>query len=192
MSFSRGPRSGCCRRRCGRGCAGATNIDHKARNNWGGFNMRFRSVPDTPEKYAGYLRWLRGERRKEKKKAKRKSTKRHSLTAAQRKRVLSKTGARCHICGGKIKDRWQADHVFPHSVGGGNHADNYLAAHVLCNNYRWDYVVEEFQQILKLGVWVRTQIEKQTGVGRQMALGFTKYERRRRRRKTRGKDRAAA
>ena len=149
--------------------------------------MGFRNVPVKPERYAEYLKWLRDERREEKKKTKKKGPKRHSLTEAQRKGVLSKTGARCHICGGRIKksDRWQADHVFPHSVGGGNHADNYLAAHALCNNYRWDYMAEEFQQILKLGVWARTQIERQTRLGRQMAIGLTNHERGRRRRRTR-------
>ena len=27
---------------------------------------------------------------------------------------------------------------------------NYLAAHAICNNYRWNYGAEEFQLILKL------------------------------------------
>lgn len=32
-------------------------------------------------------------------------------------------------------------------------ADNFLPAHSTCNNYRWDYLAEEFELILKLGVW---------------------------------------
>ncbi|UCH85108.1 MAG: HNH endonuclease [Candidatus Latescibacterota bacterium] len=145
--------------------------------------MSFRAIPGTPEKYAEYLRWLRSERNKNKNKER---PERQRLTAAQRKRILSKTGARCHICGGKIKDRWQADHVFPHSAGGGSCEDNYLAAHALCNNYRWDYTAEEFRQVLKLGVWARTQIDKETPVGQRVAKGFMSSERARRRRRNRG------
>jgi hypothetical protein len=33
-----------------------------------------------------------------------------------------------------------------------------LPAHSTCNNYRWDYLPEEFQYILKLGVWASTQM----------------------------------
>lgn len=67
------------------------------------------------------------------------------LTTAQRNEVLEKTAGRCHICGGEIHGSWSADHVLAHSAGGGNTADNYLPAHGLCNNYRWDYLPEEFQ-----------------------------------------------
>lgn len=72
----------------------------------------------------------------------------------------AKTGGPCHICGGLIDGRWQADHVLAYSGGGGHAADNYLPAHELCSIYRWDYLAEEFQEILKLGVWARTQIER--------------------------------
>jgi hypothetical protein len=46
-----------------------------------------------------------------------------------------------------------------------------------CNNYRWDYTSEEFQHILKLGVWLRTQIERRTTFGRASAAAFLAYER---------------
>jgi 5-methylcytosine-specific restriction endonuclease McrA len=97
-------------------------------------------------------------------------------SAAERSAILTKTGGRCHICGGTIQGVWQADHVFPHSGGGGHAADNYLPAHALCNNYRWDYTSEEFQHILKLGVWLRTQIERRTAFGRAAAAAFLAYE----------------
>src|SRR5215471_5118043 len=70
---------------------------------------------------------------------------------------------------------WQADHVFPHSGGGSHAADNYLPAHALCNNYRWEYTSEEFQHILKLGVWLRTQIERKT-LGLRRANSFLAHE----------------
>lgn len=94
--------------------------------------------------------------------------------------MFAKTGGRCHICGGPIVDAaWPADHVLAYSGGGTHSVDNYLAAHALCNNYRWDYLPEEFQYILKLGVWLRTQIEKQTVLGRACTIAFAAYEKRR-------------
>lgn len=42
---------------------------------------------------------------------------------------------------------------------------------------------EEFQIILKLGVWVRTQIEQQTPLGQQLASGFIAHEKARRKRR---------
>jgi hypothetical protein len=101
------------------------------------------------------------------------------LRPIDRARVLATTGGRCHICGGIIDGAWQADHVLAHSGGGTGSADNYLPAHALCNNYRWDYLADEFQMILKLGVWARTQIETGTGVGNEMARRFVAHEARR-------------
>ena len=101
------------------------------------------------------------------------------LNARDRAVILAKTDGRCHICGGTIEGAWQADHVLAHSGGGGCHRDNYLAAHALCNNYRWDYLPEEFQIILKVGVWARTQIERGTSVGREILERFVAYEARR-------------
>jgi 5-methylcytosine-specific restriction endonuclease McrA len=103
-----------------------------------------------------------------------------ALTAAQREQVLAKTAGHCHICGGTVAgEKWQADHVRPYSAGGIHQVDNYLPAHSLCNNYRWDYTAEEFQYILKLGVWARTQIERATAVGNDIASAFDKHETRR-------------
>src|ERR1700733_4110031 len=105
---------------------------------------------------------------------------RSSLTAEERLQVLAKTSGRCHICGGNIENqKWQADHVIAHSAGGTHDVDNYLPAHATCNNYRWDYLPEEFQYILKLGVWARTQIERGTAVGNDVASAFAGYETRR-------------
>ncbi len=57
--------------------------------------------------------------------------------------------------------------------------DNYLPAHSLCNNYRWDYLDKEFQLILKIGIWGKKQIEDKTDLGLKLAEGFIKYERNR-------------
>ena len=105
---------------------------------------------------------------------------RSALSKANRATVLSKTGGRCHICGGLIDDRnWQADHVLAFSAGGKHSIDNYLPAHFICNNYRWHYDAEEFQWILKLGVWLRTHIEKESRLGREVGKRFCDHDRRR-------------
>jgi hypothetical protein len=104
-------------------------------------------------------------RRKIKESLKNEKVPRVRLTQAQREEILNKTGKKCHICGGTITDRWEADHVLSHSKGGGHSVDNYLAAHPTCNNYRWDYMPEEFQEIMKLGIWMRTQVERNTKMG---------------------------
>jgi hypothetical protein len=100
-----------------------------------------------------------------------------ALSAEERVQVLEKTDRRCHICGGAIGDeKWHADHVIAHSAGGAHRVDNYLPAHSLCNNYRWDYLPEEFQSIMKLGVWARTQIERGTSLGDDIANAFLAHE----------------
>lgn len=105
---------------------------------------------------------------------------RTSLTLADRREILSKTGGRCHICGGQINaGSWEADHILAHSTGGKHSVENYLPAHSVCNNYRWHYDAEEFQWILKLGVWMRTQIEKGTSIGREAGQKFCNHDTRR-------------
>ncbi len=111
---------------------------------------------------------------------------RQQLTAAERAAVLATTSGKCHICGGDIDGSWNADHVLAHSAGGAAAPGNYLPAHGTCNNYRWDYLPEEFELILKLGVWARTQVERGTAVGLAVADKFAAHEAsriRRRRRK---------
>ena len=82
-------------------------------------------------------------------------------------------------------DKWEADHVLPHGSGGAHAADNYLAAHSLCNNYRWSYTPEEFQWVLKIGVWARLQMEHDTVFGAELTRRFFDYEvKREKRRKT--------
>ena len=131
-----------------------------------------------PADFRAYIVGLRSERRRGKRDSVRQ--RRGSLTAGERREVLAKTAGRCPICGGEIEGKaWQADHVMAHSAGGIHGIDNYLPAHSLCNNYRWDYLPEEFQTILKLGVWARTQIERETTVGKAIARGFSGHEIRR-------------
>jgi len=128
--------------------------------------------------FATYLRQLRLDRCQRKEGNRSFRPLRQSLAASERAHILAKTAGRCHICGGLIgESTWQADHVLAHSAGGAHSADNYLPAHSLCNHYRWDYSSEEFQHILKLGVWTRTQIERRTACGRAAAAAFLAHER---------------
>jgi hypothetical protein len=126
--------------------------------------------------FVGRLRTLRQSRRKLKLEL-RKGLVRESLSPRERDVVLAKTGSHCHLCGGQIEgDKWKADHISSHALGGQHSPDNYLPAHSLCNGYRWFYKPEEFQWILKLGVWLRTQIETETKLGGDAAKAFRKYE----------------
>lgn len=101
------------------------------------------------------------------------------LTPAQRLIVLQKTNKRCHVCAGKLAaDNFQADHVIPHIAGGHHSVDNYLPACATCNNYRWHYLPEEIQWVMKLGVYAKTQIENETTLGVAFAESFMKYEQR--------------
>jgi hypothetical protein len=131
--------------------------------------------------FSSYLQQLRHAREKKKQTSKTTRLPRQLLLRSERAQILAKTDGHCHICGGLIgKSAWQADHVLAHSAGGQHHADNYLPAHALCNNYRWDYSAEEFQLILKLGVWMRTQMELGKPPGRLAATAFLTHERARR------------
>lgn len=145
--------------------------------------------PPTLGKLLARLRRLGARRKKQHEKHRAKKRHRKTLRSTERSKVLALTGKRCHICGGKITKRWQADHVLAFSSREQNSAENYLPAHALCNNYRWDYLAEEFQWILKIGVWARTLIKKssrkggerrergQGGFAREMAEKFFNYER---------------
>ncbi len=103
---------------------------------------------------------------------------RRQLSKSERAQVLEKTGARCHICratsslGGRPTTSW-------HTLAVVGSVENYLPAHRLCNHYRWDYSPEEFQWILKLGAWARSQIERDTPIEVSVRDKFYDHELRR-------------
>lgn len=136
------------------------------------------SATDTfqsPTELAERLRSLQRVRKEMKRKAQR-----PHLPSSQRNKVLEKTDGHCHLCGGEISGPWAADHVAFHCLGGAASFGNFLPAHRLCNNYRFFYLPEEFQWILKLGVWLRTEIAKpKSRFGRTAAKHFCKYDRKR-------------
>lgn len=126
-------------------------------------------------KFSAHLRDLKNDRLSTKKEHRDKVS-RKSLSASLRKEIFNRTNGACHICGGKIKGRWHADHVAHHSVGGPHDALNYLPAHPSCNSARKGFDPEELQWILKLGVWMKTEIEKETALGEEAAIKFCAYE----------------
>ena len=135
-------------------------------------------LPKTASGLARRLQGLKQKRRKKRSKLKKIGTPiRGHLTPSDRDLILRKTDGRCHICGGKIKGSWQADHVLAHSVGGKNTVENYLPAHKLCNHYRWDYSAGKFQYILKIGVWTCTEIRRQSKIGLEVGRSFLAHER---------------
>ncbi len=128
--------------------------------------------PNSPEELRTLLRQLRRKRQRQKTAAG--ARRRSAMGRKQRTRVLAKTGGRCHICGGLIQAGWQADHVLAHSGGGHHVEDNYLPAHALCNNYRWDdYLAEEFQVLADLGDYLEARVDGGGGrCGENVLAGF--------------------
>ncbi|MEW4923255.1 HNH endonuclease [Algibacter sp. 2305UL17-15] len=108
-----------------------------------------------------------------KQKSKNTDRKRTALNIKQRKIVFCKTEGLCHICGCELNiNKFEADHVKPHSQGGNEITDNFLPSCSKCNNYRWNYSPEEIQWILKLGVWLKTKIQERDNIGLRTASEF--------------------
>jgi 5-methylcytosine-specific restriction endonuclease McrA len=150
--------------------------------------MEARALFSDAHQFSAHLDVLRKDRRLRERAAREHKRSRLQLTSAERREVLRKTAGRCHICGGEVGSDWQADHVLAHSHGGGHSVDNYLPAHAICNQYRWFFGPEEFQWILKLGVWWRTQIQKvKTDAALALAEEFLRHENRRDLRRIRGR-----
>jgi hypothetical protein len=141
--------------------------------------MKKTSASDTfqsPPEFALRLKELHQSRRKLKLEL-RDGLVRKALSVSERGKIRAKTGGQCHVCGGPIEgNQWEADHVSSHSLGGKSSPDNYLPADSICNGCRWFYQPEEIQWILKLGVWLRKQIEDETKVGKQAAQEFCKHD----------------
>lgn len=134
--------------------------------------MTERILPRSPIAFAKRLKYLHQQRKKL-----RHPERRLALSRGERNTVLAKTAARCHLCGGKIiASTFAADHVLAHAAGGPHALDNYLPAHGSCNGCRWFYSPEEFQWILRIGIWGRKQMEDGTRVGRAILDSFWKHE----------------
>jgi 5-methylcytosine-specific restriction endonuclease McrA len=96
------------------------------------------------------------------------SSPRASLTASDRAAVLKATNGTCHVCGGRVGRRWQADHVVPHKLGGESKLDNYLPICKECNRLRWSYTPEVIRLIMRLGTYAKNEIRHETELGEQL------------------------
>jgi len=77
----------------------------------------------------------------------------------------------------EVLPHFVVDHIVPVASGGQDSLNNLLAAHGLCNGCRWFYSPEEFQWILRMGVWARKQMEDaRTEIGKQMRKPFRENE----------------
>lgn len=105
------------------------------------------------------------------------SVRKGKLTKKERALIFSKTDGKCHVCGDQLSlESFEADHIISHVSGGLHKVDNFLPACFICNNYRWHYLPEELQLVLKLGVWAKTVIENKTALGNLMATKFVGKE----------------
>ena len=141
-------------------------------------------APRHSQAFAERLRKLHARRRERTVQSRTLGRSRSTLTLNQRKEILAKTGNRCHVCGIKIKrtESWHADHIQPHSGGGECAIDNFLPSCALCNRNRWNMLPEEIQIVLKLGVFVKNEIEKDTALGQRLAEQYVKKEQRKQKR----------
>ena len=137
-------------------------------------SMTFRSS----EEFAAHLQKLRIDRMKTKKLHREKMI-RKSPNSAMKEEILARTGGVCHICGGEIEGNWHANHVSPHSRGGEHSLTNFLPAHQTCNSSRKGFDPEEMQWILKLGVWLKTQIETGSPADQKAVEAFCAYDKKR-------------
>jgi len=102
--------------------------------------------------------------------------KRRSPGKRERRLIFAKTGGLCHICGGKLDEKWSADHVQPVGHGGESTTDNFLPACHACNRLKWGRPPEEIRLILQLGTYARKEIQRDTPLGRQIASLFRRRE----------------
>lgn len=93
---------------------------------------------------------------------------RGSLSSLQRRRIKRKTAGRCHVCGGPLGAKWQADHVRPYARGGDGAASNYLPCCKVCNRARWHYRSKKIRNILKYGVFAYSQVINRSSLGKEL------------------------
>lgn len=95
---------------------------------------------------------------------------RGSLTPAKRGEVFKKTGGTCHVCGGRVGRRWQADHVVPHRAGGRSDVQNYLPICKECNRLRWFHSPDVIRLIMRLGIYAKLEIRHETELGERLVV----------------------
>ena len=126
---------------------------------------------NTAESFSLYFKKLKNDRNKKKKKQPR----RYRLFMSDKISILEKAGYKCHVCGGPVTlSNFHANHVAPHSSSANSRIDNFLPSCNVCNRARWFFDPEEIQWILKLGIFVKTEIEKKSVLGKEIAEKYIK------------------
>jgi len=90
------------------------------------------------------------------------------LCQKDRERIAHKTARTCHVCGGALGAKWQADHVVPHTLGGKATLDNYLPICKECNRLRWFYSPDVIRLIMRLGTYAKNEIRHRTTLGEEL------------------------
>lgn len=72
----------------------------------------------------------------------------------------------------------------PHRLGGKGHVDNYLPICKECNRLRWCYPPEVIRLIMRLGIYLKTEIRRETPIGETILLLLLKKLRGNRRRRS--------
>ena len=106
------------------------------------------------------------------------------LSPAVRKRIRGKTGGRCHVCGGPLGPKWEADHIRPRARGGVDAEHNCLPACGVCNATRWHRSSKVIRRMLQLGMYLLPEIRRNSDLGK---AALAHYKARRRKNKARGR-----
>jgi len=74
---------------------------------------------------------------------------------------------------------WDANHIYPLALGGKQGLKNYLPTHRSCNGAKWHLQPKELALVLKLGGWLRSEIERGTPFGKKAGEAYCKKDSRR-------------
>lgn len=105
------------------------------------------------------------------------------INNAKLKEIYERTNGCCHFCGDKVifkkygvknvddvQGVWEADHVRQKGKGGNKDANNCLPACYRCNRLRWHRKGNEIRELIFLGLIVKNEIKKGSGLGKKLQL----------------------
>ncbi len=87
---------------------------------------------------------------------------------AEKEKIYNKTSGVCHICGIKL-----SPDSFSITASTTTNGETFLPACKACKRMHDNYLPEEIKWILKIGLWVKTQIEYETEIGNMVSGELT-------------------
>jgi hypothetical protein len=72
-----------------------------------------------------------------------------------------------------------ADHVASFASGAGSRPTNYLPAHRECNGFKWYYSPRELRWMLRMGIWARSRMERESRLSNDALDDFWNWEKHR-------------